>query len=141
MRRSSPPSPNIEMNEEDQFLLRLKDDEGLTWKEIATRFQDEMGKSFQVPALQMRLKRLRERMRVWNEVDIHALRLAHEYWMNAKFDIIASKMNDYGSNERWSSKQCARKWQELCWTPDIYSHPMLRTPTFSTSYTVSNTRP
>lgn len=81
------------MNEEDTFLLRLKDDEGLTWKEIQTRFQDEMGKSFQVPALQMRLKRLRERMRVWTETDIHALRLAHEYWMNSKFDIIAAKVN------------------------------------------------
>jgi hypothetical protein len=80
------------MTEEDTFLLRLKDDEGLTWKEIATRFESEMGKSFQVPALQMRLKRLRERMRVWTEGDIHALRLAHEYWMNSKFDIIAAKV-------------------------------------------------
>jgi hypothetical protein len=80
------------MNDEDQFLLRLKDDEGLSWKEIATRFEEEMGKSYQVPALQMRLKRLRERMRVWTEGDIHALRLAHEYWMNQKFEIIAAKV-------------------------------------------------
>jgi hypothetical protein len=97
MRKSSPPSPNIEMTEEDTFLLRLKEDEGLTWKEIATRFQDEMGKSFQVPALQMRLKRLKERMRVWTEVDIHALRLAHEYWMNAKFEIIAAKVCNHSA--------------------------------------------
>jgi len=92
IRRSSPPSPNIELTEEDNLLLRLKDDDALTWKEIATRFQDEKGKSYQVPALQMRMKRLRERMRVWTEGDIQALRLAHEYWMNQKFDIIATKV-------------------------------------------------
>jgi hypothetical protein len=88
------------MTEEDTLLLRLKDDEGLTWKEIATRFESDMGKTFQVPALQMRLKRLRERMRVWTEGDIQALRLAHEYWMNQKFDIIAAKVCTILSNNK-----------------------------------------
>jgi hypothetical protein len=94
-KRSIPPSPQVEMTEEDTFLLRLKDDENLTWKEIATRFQNEMGKQFQVPALQMRLKRLRERMRTWTENDIQALRLAHEYWLTQKFEIIAAKVSAF----------------------------------------------
>ena len=60
----------IELNEEEQLLLRLKDEENLPWKDIAVRFQEELGKSYQVPALQMRFKRLRERMRCWTEADV-----------------------------------------------------------------------
>ena len=60
----------IELNEEEQLLLKLKEDENLPWKDIATRFQTDLGKSYQVPALQMRFKRLRERMRSWTETDV-----------------------------------------------------------------------
>ena len=60
----------VELNEEEQLLLKLKEEENLPWKDIATRFQTELGKSYQVPALQMRFKRLRERMRVWTDVDV-----------------------------------------------------------------------
>ncbi|KAF2404097.1 hypothetical protein EJ06DRAFT_470475 [Trichodelitschia bisporula] len=139
LRRSAPASPNIEMTEEDTFLLRLKDEEGLTWKEIATRFHTELGKSFQVPALQMRLKRLRERMRIWTEGDIQALRMAHEFWMSQKWDVIAGKpqMTEFGATEKWSPKQCSRKWQELSFAGDLFAQQMMRTPTFSTTYTAS----
>ena len=88
------------MTEEDTLLLHLKDDENLSWKEIASRFQNEMGKQFQVPALQMRLKRLRERMRTWTENDIHALKMAHDYWLSQKFEIIASKVNPVSALQR-----------------------------------------
>ena len=60
----------VELNEEEQLLLKLKEEENLPWKDIATRFQTELGKSYQVPALQMRFKRLRERMRTWTETDV-----------------------------------------------------------------------
>ncbi len=60
----------IELNEEEQLLLKLKEEENLPWKDIATRFQTDLGKSYQVPALQMRFKRLRERMRSWTETDV-----------------------------------------------------------------------
>ena len=63
----------IELNEEEQLLLRLKEEENLPWKDIATRFQTDLGKSYQVPALQMRFKRLRERMRSWTETDVSKL--------------------------------------------------------------------
>jgi len=91
-KRSVPLSPQFEITDEDTFLLKLKDDESLSWKEIASRFQTDMGKKFQVPALQMRLKRLRERMRVWTDNDISALKMANEYWSSQKFEIIASKV-------------------------------------------------
>lgn len=60
----------VELNEEEQLLLKLKNEDNLPWKDIAVRFQTDLGKSYQVPALQMRFKRLRERMRTWTETDV-----------------------------------------------------------------------
>ncbi|KAL8741710.1 MAG: hypothetical protein Q9190_005712 [Brigantiaea leucoxantha] len=60
----------VELNEEEQLLLKLKEEENLPWKDIAVRFQTDLGKTYQVPALQMRFKRLRERMRTWTETDV-----------------------------------------------------------------------
>jgi hypothetical protein len=91
-RSDSTTSGQFELSEEDRLLLQLKDEESMPWKDIAARFQADLGKIYQIPALQMRLKRLRERMRVWTETDVRALRMAHEYWVQNKFDIIAQKV-------------------------------------------------
>ena len=82
----------IELNEEEQLLLKLKDQDNLPWKDIAVRFQTDLGKSYQVPALQMRFKRLRERMRQWTDTDVAALEQAYDYWEKFQFDIIAAKV-------------------------------------------------
>ncbi|KAK4691863.1 hypothetical protein P7C71_g5230, partial [Lecanoromycetidae sp. Uapishka_2] len=103
----------VELNEEEQLLLKLKEEENLPWKDIAVRFQTDLGKSYQVPALQMRFKRLRERMRTWTETDVQALEQAYDYWEKFQFDIIAAKMLDFGASERWPAKYCARKWEEI----------------------------
>ncbi|KAL8933642.1 MAG: hypothetical protein Q9211_005665 [Gyalolechia sp. 1 TL-2023] len=114
-RRKRAPSQSgpVELNEEEQLLLKLKEEENLPWKDIAVRFQTDLGKSYQVPALQMRFKRLRERMRTWTETDVQALEQAYEYWEKFRFDIIAAKMLDFGASERWPAKYCARKWEEI----------------------------
>lgn len=91
-RSDSTTSGQLELSDEDKLLLHLKDEESMPWKDIAARFQSELGKQYQIPALQMRLKRLRERMRVWTETDVRALRMAHEFWVQNKFDIIAQKV-------------------------------------------------
>lgn len=67
--RASSQSGSVELNEEERLLLKLKE-ENLPWRDISTRFQTDLGKSYQVPALQMRFKRLRERMRTWTETDV-----------------------------------------------------------------------
>ena len=41
----------------------------------------------------MRYKRLREKFRVWEEQDMSALRLAHEYWEKYKWEIISAKVS------------------------------------------------
>ncbi|KAK4991036.1 hypothetical protein LTR50_002115 [Elasticomyces elasticus] len=102
-----------DLNEEDRFLVQLKEEESLPWKEIAARFGSELGRQYQVAALQMRYKRLRERVRVWEARDVEALRLAHEYWERSRFEIVGAKMLDFGVTERWPARHCARKWAEL----------------------------
>ncbi|KAF1930593.1 uncharacterized protein M421DRAFT_3630 [Didymella exigua CBS 183.55] len=111
-RSESTNSTQLELTEEDKLLLRLKEEELMPWKDIAARFQNDLGKQYQIPALQMRLKRLRERMRVWGEADVRALRMAHEYWAQNKFDIISQKMAKFGAQDKWTARQCARKWAE-----------------------------
>jgi hypothetical protein len=86
------PSPQIELSDEDRLLLKLKDEDGLSWRDIQARFLEELGQEHNQPALQMRINRLRRRLQVWTDVDVEALRRAHDYWMENKFDIISSKV-------------------------------------------------
>jgi hypothetical protein len=128
---------SMDLGEEDRLLIQLKDEESMPWKDIAQRFQTDLGKTYQIPALQMRLKRLRERMRVWTEADVKALRMAHEYWVQNKFDIIAQKMLEFGAAEKWTTRQCARKWQEIDPGPTPYStYDHSNTPSYA-PYTMS----
>lgn len=83
---------STDLSDDDRFLVQLKETEGLPWKDIVTRFQTDKGKAFQVAALQMRYKRLREKFRVWSEIDVQALRQAHEYYEKCKWEIISAKV-------------------------------------------------
>jgi hypothetical protein len=58
------------MTSEEQLLLRLTDQLQLPWKDVMARFNEETGRSMKVPALQMRKKRLLERLRVWNDTEV-----------------------------------------------------------------------
>ncbi|KAL5459726.1 hypothetical protein PMIN07_005650 [Paraphaeosphaeria minitans] len=135
-RSDSSISATIELGEEDRLLIRLKDEESMPWKDIAARFKSDLGKTYQIPALQMRLKRLRERMRVWTEPDVKALRMAHEYWVQSKFDIIAQKMLECGAAEKWTARQCARKWAEVDPGPTPYTTYEHHMPTYA-AYTMN----
>ncbi|KAF7961023.1 hypothetical protein EAE96_000691 [Botrytis aclada] len=59
------------INHEEQILMQLSEVEGLAWKEIAKQFNERTGRSMKVPALQMRKKRLCERLRVWTDCEVH----------------------------------------------------------------------
>jgi hypothetical protein len=69
-RRKSTSKEAWTMTEDDNLLLKLKDEEGLPWKIIATRFREMNRGEFRVPTLQMRYKRLKEKMRVWDPEDV-----------------------------------------------------------------------
>jgi hypothetical protein len=59
-----------DMSRDEQVLMRLTEVDCLPWKEVAVRFREETGKAMKVPALQMRKKRLVERLRVWTPSDV-----------------------------------------------------------------------
>jgi hypothetical protein len=147
-KRSESSAIPVDLGEEDRLLIQLKDEENMPWKDIAIKFQTDLGKVYQIPALQMRLKRLRERMRVWSDADVRALRSANEYWAQSKFEIISQKVSfssrflhfknlniqmlEYGAAERWSARQCARKWAEIDPGPTPYSAYDHSTPSYTT---------
>lgn len=83
---------SADLSDDDRFLVQLKEDENLPWKDIAGRFFSDKGKTFQVAALQMRYKRLREKFRTWEQQDLDALKLAVEYWEKSKWEIISAKV-------------------------------------------------
>ena len=59
-----------EMTTEERILMQLTEQQHLPWKEVAIRFKEQTGKSMKVPALQMRKKRLIERLRVWTPSEV-----------------------------------------------------------------------
>jgi hypothetical protein len=147
-KRSESSAIPVDLGEEDRLLIQLKDEENMPWKDIAIKFQTDLGKVYQIPALQMRLKRLRERMRVWSDADVRALRSAHEYWVHSKFEIISQKVSfssrflhfkslniqmlEYGAAERWPARQCARKLAEIDPGPTPYTAYDHSTPSYTT---------
>lgn len=60
-----------EISHEEQVLMHLSELDGVPWKEIAKRFNEATGKNMKVPALQMRKKRLCERLRIWTDCEVH----------------------------------------------------------------------
>ena len=64
------PRAQAELSEEEQLLLKLKHEQSLPWKDIAKEFEIQLNRMYQVPALQMRYKRLRERLRTWSNDDV-----------------------------------------------------------------------
>jgi hypothetical protein len=59
-----------DMSWEEQVLMQLTTVGRKPWKAVAIQFREKTGKSMKVPALQMRLLRLKERLRVWTPTDV-----------------------------------------------------------------------
>jgi len=62
-----------ELSEDEKLLIELKRDRNMPWKDISKEFEERLGRPYQVPALQMRYKRLKERLRPWKEEDVRRL--------------------------------------------------------------------
>jgi len=112
-RRKSASKEAWTMTEDDNLLLQLKDDEGLPWKTIAQRFRDMNRGEFRVPTLQMRYKRLKEKMRVWDADDIQYLKEAKDYVEKQKWEIISQKMLELGCKKKIPASTCEKKWKEI----------------------------
>ena len=79
-KRSTSFQKTVDLSEEEKLLLELKEEQNLPWKEIAQKFEATFKKPYQQPALQMRIKRLLDRMRQWTEEDVSSERLVFQEW-------------------------------------------------------------
>jgi hypothetical protein len=119
-----------DMTNEERILMELTDRDQLQWKEVAARFNEATGKSMKVPALQMRKKRLVERLRVWTDKEVapllqnssvsllthsqeRALTLACENYEKGKWENIAKDMLNHGCDNKWTKEAVQRKWHEM----------------------------
>jgi hypothetical protein len=119
-----------EKTEEEEYLLELSLGKQLKWKQVQEQFNQAFGKNMQVAALQMRKKRLIERLRVWSEQDVinfplqrrgrsltlvqeRALTLAVEEFDRNRWERIADSMMNYGCAAKWPKDLCQKKWQEM----------------------------
>ncbi|WEW58904.1 hypothetical protein PRK78_004372 [Emydomyces testavorans] len=100
------------LDEETNLTLQLRE-QNIPWNEVVKRVNTAFGGNHNASRLQMRITRLKQRMREWSEDDIQALRNAHSYWETEKFEIIAHKMQEYKTTRGWTASQCQQKWQEL----------------------------
>ncbi|KAI5842376.1 hypothetical protein BZA05DRAFT_344365 [Tricharina praecox] len=116
-RRKSTSKEAWTMTEDDNLLLKLKDEEGLPWKAIAQRFRDLSRGEFRVPTLQMRYKRLKEKMRVWEVEDIQYLKEAKEHIEKQKWELISQRMLEIGCKKKIPGSTCEKKWKEICPQP------------------------
>jgi hypothetical protein len=75
-KRKDPPSDyeaivrSGDLTAEEQLLLQLSGRDKLPWKEVAAKFNKATGETKKVAALQMRKKRLMERLRVWTDAEV-----------------------------------------------------------------------
>jgi hypothetical protein len=74
-----------DINAEERLLLQLSGRDKLPWKEVAAKFNKATGQSKKVAALQMRKKRLMERLRVWTDAEV----------------VSASRTTSWGLFETW----------------------------------------
>ncbi|TVY75832.1 hypothetical protein LSUE1_G008562 [Lachnellula suecica] len=110
-----------ETNDEERLLLQLTEDMQLPWKEVARRFNERTGKVMKVPALQMRKKRLLERIRVWTDTEERALTMAWEDYEKSRWDAISKGMLSHGCTDEWTKEAVQKKWNEM--HPNAYQYP------------------
>ncbi|KAF1351213.1 hypothetical protein BDV97DRAFT_273513, partial [Delphinella strobiligena] len=64
------------LNDKEQLLMDLKEGQELSWKQIAAQYSSSTGKRYSDAALQMKSRRVKERLQEWKDADSRALRLA-----------------------------------------------------------------
>ncbi|KAK2625527.1 hypothetical protein QTJ16_004839 [Diplocarpon rosae] len=102
------------LNEQDRYLLQLSIGDRIPWKEIAIKYNEAFPlKTVQVPALQMRKKRIVERFREWSKLEERALALSYHEHDSNKWHKIAKGMHKHGCDYNWSVEAVERKWNEM----------------------------
>lgn len=108
-----PPPRNVKLDEENRYLVYLRDQQRLPWKEISRKFEQTFQRPYQAPALQMRYGRLKSRLHPWTDADTNALQLAQEYYANKRFEIIAEKVRINTCLGQFSLLILRSRWSNL----------------------------
>lgn len=66
-----------------------------------------------MPTLQMRYKRLKEKMRVWEIDDVGYLKEAREVVVKEFWELVSKKMVELGCKKKIPGVACERKWREI----------------------------
>lgn len=93
--RRTPPGPEV-LNDKEQLLMNLKEGNELSWKQIAAQYSSSTGKQYSDAALQMKQRRVKERLQEWTDADSRGLRLAID-------DYLAKNNNEMPrGNRQWT---------------------------------------
>lgn len=89
-------STSERLSSEEELLIQLTEKEDLPWKEVASRFNGVTGRQMKVPALQMRKKRLLERLRSWSDVEVLPTKYAPRWSPDARLTWHKGTSADFG---------------------------------------------
>ena len=90
--------------EDDSLLIHLKENEKLSWKQIAEHFEGRTAGALQVRYC----TKLKLRDLVWSDDDVELLRRAVEEYEDQKWNIISAKLNGH-----YSPSVCRDKYKQF----------------------------
>ncbi|KAK0104443.1 hypothetical protein ONS95_004732 [Cadophora gregata] len=102
-----------EITDQERVLLQFAVRDGIPWIELRDKFNAIFpGKPMQAPALQMKKKRLVEKLQGWTEVEIRALEASVER-NGGKWATVSKDMKRCGAKSKWSAEACQKQWEEM----------------------------
>jgi hypothetical protein len=129
----------FELSEEDKLLLQLKEEEAMPWKDIAQRFQSDLGQvlpdsrtpnaspassrahagmdRYRCPSLEdgARLLGTEQVRHHCSKGKLHFTTILPHHLLTP------SQMLEFGAQKKWTARQCAHKWSEVDPAPAPYA--------------------
>ncbi|PVH87123.1 hypothetical protein DL98DRAFT_649420 [Cadophora sp. DSE1049] len=127
-----------EITDQERILLQLSVRDQLPWIALRDKFNTIFpGKQMQAAALQMKKKRLVEKLQEWTDVEKRALELSVEQnkgkWVN-----VAKDMKKFGAKLKWSSEACQKQWEDLRPKDSLPQYEMAQTSDYRRQRTSSS---
>ncbi|KAJ5037528.1 uncharacterized protein L3040_007700 [Drepanopeziza brunnea f. sp. 'multigermtubi'] len=103
-----------ELTEQERFLLKWSMRDQVPWKQITARYNEVFPqKVVKEATLQMRRKRLVDRLTEWTATEERALILSCQEHKSGQWPLIAKGMHRHGGKAKWSIETLRSKWTEL----------------------------
>ncbi|KAI9047806.1 hypothetical protein LZ554_008514 [Drepanopeziza brunnea f. sp. 'monogermtubi'] len=103
-----------ELTEQERFLLKWSMRDQVPWKQITAKYNEVFPqKVVKEATLQMRRKRLVDRLTEWTATEERALILSCQEHKSGQWPLIAKGMHRHGGKAKWSIETLRSKWTEL----------------------------